>query len=309
MVDAVFLWVDGNDPKHQLKRRQYEQGKQSATLNRNAMLPTRYKDNNEIWFAINCLRTNAKWINRIFLVTDNQQPSWLDPVTAKRLDINLVDHSALFCGYEKHLPTFNSCTIETLLHKIPGVSDEFIYLNDDFFIINATTKDDYFVDGKPIIQGQIRRTKKPNILFRKIEKIFSNAKKPGSLGPRAELKVFYPEKIIALFHTPYPISKNLYSEYLDNIIEQNIKYRFRDNEQMRPFAYYANMAARDGKAILKEPDLLYIDPKLTHKSISSQELQHAQSQAKTKHLCIQSLEEFDSKSREAVESFLDQFIY
>lgn len=309
MTDAVFLWVDGNDPKHQLKRSQYERCERSATLHRNAMLPTRYKDNNEIWYSINCLRTNAKWVNRIFLVTDGQRPKWLDEETAKRLDISIVDHTVLFRDHAENLPTFNSSTIETVIHKIPELSNEFIYLNDDFFIINTTTKSDYFSGDIPIIQGQIRDTKKQNILVRKIKKIFSRPEKPGSLGPRAERKIFYPEKIIRLFHTPYPINKIHYAEYISSVLESNIKYRFRDNQQMRPISYYANMAIRDGKVTLKEPDLLYIDPKLTHKRISMDELEKARSRDKIKHLCIQSLEEFDSQSRQTAESFLDQFIY
>lgn len=309
MTDAVFLWVDGNDPKHQTKRYQYENGELSTTLHKNAMLPTRYKDNNEIWYSINCVRTNASWVNRIFLVTDEQRPAWLSEATAKRLDISIVDHTTLFRNHLEHLPTFNSSTIETIIHKIPDISNEFIYLNDDFFIINPTTKNDYFSAETPIFQGEPRSTKKQNALIRNIKKIFNRPETPGSLGPRAERKIFYPEKIVRLFHTPYPINKTLYASYINSILENNIKYRFRDNQQMRPISYYANMAIRDKKAILKAPDLLYIDPKLTHKRITRKELDEAQSHTKTKHLCIQSLEQFDPQSQKTAESFLNQFIY
>lgn len=309
MTDAVFLWVDGNDPKHQKKRSQYEKSERSATLHRNAMLPTRFKDNNEIWYAINCLRKNANWVNRIFLVTDEQIPIWLNEATAKRLEISTIDHRVLFRDHLEHLPIFNSSSIETIIHKIPDISNEFIYLNDDFFIINPTTKNDYFSADVPIFQGELRDTKKQNILLRNIKKIFSKPERPGSLGPRAERKIFYPEKMIRLFHTPYPINKTHYAEYVNDILEKNIKFRFRDNQQMRPISYYANMAIRDGKTTIKTPDLLYIDPKITHKRITRNELDEAHLHTKIKHLCIQSMEEFDQESRQIAESFLNQFIF
>jgi hypothetical protein len=309
MTDAVFLWVDGNDPEHQIKRSKYEQSERSTSLHRGAMLPTRYKDNNEIWYSINCLRTNAGWINRIFLVIDNQRPKWLSDETAKRLDISLIDHNVIFRDHTEHLPTFSSRAIETVIHRIPNISNEFIYLNDDFFIINNTTRSDYFSNRTPIVHGQLRDTKKQPALIRKIRNIFFRPETPGSIAPRAERKIFYPNKMVRLFHTPHSINKTHYEEYINKILEENIRYRFRDNQQMNPISYYSNMAIRDGKVILEAPDLLYIDPKLTHKNISIKELEEAHSRTKTKHLCIQSLEEFDSQSRQTAESFLDQFIY
>jgi hypothetical protein len=39
--------------------------------------------------------------------------------------------------------------IERYLHKIPGLSEHFVYFNDDFFIINNIEQDRFFLNGLP----------------------------------------------------------------------------------------------------------------------------------------------------------------
>ena len=43
---------------------------------------------------------------------------------------NQVTHDEIFPN-KSHLPTFSSPAIETHLHRIEGLADNFIYLNDD----------------------------------------------------------------------------------------------------------------------------------------------------------------------------------
>src|SRR5690606_13061595 len=50
----------------------------------------------------------------------------------------------------KHfLPSFNSNVIEIYMHKIPGLTEHFVYFNDDFFIINNVGKERFFKNGLP----------------------------------------------------------------------------------------------------------------------------------------------------------------
>jgi len=44
---------------------------------------------------------------------------------------------------KEDLPTFNSHSIESNLHNIPGLSENYLYLNDDVFFGNHTTKNDF----------------------------------------------------------------------------------------------------------------------------------------------------------------------
>jgi len=49
----------------------------------------------------------------------------------------------------ENLPTFNSNAIEVNLHKIPDLSDKFVYFNDDFFILRKTEPSHFFRRGLP----------------------------------------------------------------------------------------------------------------------------------------------------------------
>ena len=45
---------------------------------------------------------------------------------------------------KSHLPTFSSPAIEANIHHIPGLSNRFIYFNDDVFLGAPTMPDDFF---------------------------------------------------------------------------------------------------------------------------------------------------------------------
>ena len=85
------------------------------------------------------------FIRTVHLVVSNveQVPKWLD-----QRKVNVVLHKGIIP--EILLPTFNSTTIEMFLCRIPGLSEHFIYSNDDMFAINPMTVDDFFKDGVPI---------------------------------------------------------------------------------------------------------------------------------------------------------------
>lgn len=77
------------------------------------------------------------WIRNVYLVTANQTPCWL-----KRTDrIIVVDHSEILP--HSVLPTFNSRTIEQGIKNIKGLSDYYIYMNDDVFVMKNTSISDF----------------------------------------------------------------------------------------------------------------------------------------------------------------------
>jgi hypothetical protein len=45
---------------------------------------------------------------------------------------------------KSHLPTFNSLAIESHIHRIPGLSKHFIYMNDDFLFLNKVELKDFY---------------------------------------------------------------------------------------------------------------------------------------------------------------------
>ena len=137
-IDAVYTWVDGSDPAFQESCRQCLRGC-PATDRRTAAGHNRFRDNEELRFSLRSLDAYAPWVRRIFIVTNGQVPPWLD---AENPRICIVTHDSLFSD-EAALPTFNSHAIELQLHKIPGLSQRFLYLNDDFFFGRRALPSDF----------------------------------------------------------------------------------------------------------------------------------------------------------------------
>ena len=105
---------------------------------------SRFADNNEFKYSLRSVDKFAPWVRRIFVVTNGQIPSWLDLDHPR---ITLVTHKEIFLN-QSHLPTFSSPAIETHIHRIPGLSKKFIYMNDDVFFGDHVWPDDFYTHSK-----------------------------------------------------------------------------------------------------------------------------------------------------------------
>lgn len=144
-IDLVYLWVDGSDPEWAKKKHDFTG---APVKNSETDSEGRYANNDELKYSIRSAEQHAPWINRVFIVTDNQVPGWLNTAHPR---VTVVDHSEIFpAGI---LPSFNSSVIEYYLYKIPGLSEHFLFANDDMFF-NADVSPDFFfaADGYPIIR-------------------------------------------------------------------------------------------------------------------------------------------------------------
>ena len=127
-VDIVYTWVDGEDPRWAREREASWARIHPGTVNPHAANPERYRSHDELRYSLRSVDYYAPWVNRIFLVTAGQVPHWLDTGNPR---ITVVDHREIFPA--EALPTFNSHAIEARLHRVPGLSEHFLYLNDDVF--------------------------------------------------------------------------------------------------------------------------------------------------------------------------------
>lgn len=153
-IDLVYLWVDSNDPVWKAKHDAYI-GKtmEDSPLN----CKGRYVNNDELKYSLRAISLYAPWIHKIYIVTDNQVPTWLNTSNPK---VQIVDHTEIMP--EESLPCFNSSLIEHFLYKIPNLTEHFLFSNDDMYINDTVKPSDFFTsDGFPIV----RLTRKP---FRKI---------------------------------------------------------------------------------------------------------------------------------------------
>lgn len=141
-IDVVYTWVDGSDPDWILRKAaaQNEHLSRSAVMHALAANDSRYMSRDELRYSLRSLDMYADWVRHVYLVTDDQVPSWLDLSNPR---ITVVSHRELF-GDRGRLPTFNSHAIESQLHRIPGLSEHYLYLNDDVFFGRPVSPDLFF---------------------------------------------------------------------------------------------------------------------------------------------------------------------
>jgi hypothetical protein len=101
----------------------------------------------DLLYSLRSAHTNAPWYRRIILIISDHDklPAYIKP-SAKLV---VVRHAEFIP--KTFLPTFNSNVIESYIHLIPGLSDQFVYWNDDTYICKPTTWKTFFTkDGLPI---------------------------------------------------------------------------------------------------------------------------------------------------------------
>jgi hypothetical protein len=130
-IDIVYTWVNGSDPAW-CARRDAALGKvdPDVQLSDQATNDARFMSRDELRYSLRSVAAFAPWVRRIYLVTDRQVPAWLS-LEDERLVV--VDHTEIFRDKEV-LPVFNSHAIESQLHHIEGLSEHFVYFNDDVFL-------------------------------------------------------------------------------------------------------------------------------------------------------------------------------
>lgn len=136
-IDAVLTWVDHTDTAWQ---ESYATARREAgDLDTDASSFSRFRNNDELRFSLRSLNDYAPWLRKIYIFSNCPPPPWLDVDDKK---IVYVRHEEVMP--HDILPTFNSHVIESYLHKIPDLSERFIYLNDDFFVMQPSVPSDYF---------------------------------------------------------------------------------------------------------------------------------------------------------------------
>ncbi|MDD3510797.1 MAG: stealth family protein, partial [Fermentimonas sp.] len=140
-IDFVITWVDMDDPKWKADFAKYS-GK--IDNKKNEVSEARFRDHGFLKYWFRGVEKFAPWVRKVHFVTCGQKPEWLNVNHPK---LSLVNHADYIPS--KLLPVFNSSLIEIYLHKIPNLAENFVYFNDDFFIINNITKERFFKNGLP----------------------------------------------------------------------------------------------------------------------------------------------------------------
>lgn len=142
-IDFVVTWVDMDDPAWRDQFATWS-GRSSADNSRNETSEARFRDYGFLKYWFRGVERFAPWVRKVHFVTCGQTPSWLDATHPK---LHLVNHTDYIPA--DYLPTFNSNVLEHWMHHIPGLSDRFVYFNDDFFLTSPTPPERFFRDGLP----------------------------------------------------------------------------------------------------------------------------------------------------------------
>ena len=247
-IDVVITWVDGNDPVLNAKRAAYMQPEQEKE--KDIAAPTRYANRGEIYWCIRSVNKFMPWVRRIFLVTDGQ-----DPHADSRIPLEIVDHRVIFRDYEQYLPTFCTSSIEAMLWRIPGLSEHYIYLNDDFLLCRPVTPDMFFPRaGHVLLHARLASLfwTKAWFGFKYQTGMACRVNHIQRMMNAADI-VGAGRHFIRLAHTPYPqlrsTLEHFYTEHPDRLI-QNISQRFRSLQHFRTDELCYMLLRREGRVEL-----------------------------------------------------------
>ena len=318
-IDVVIAWVDGNDPKHILKREEYHPtGKRTHN---EAIVPTRFGNCGEIYYCIASILKYAKFINRIWIVADDQRPKHLDAFSKAGLCdpdfIQVVDHKVVFRGFESALPTFNSISIEAVVWRIPGLAERFVYMNDDFFFNSRLSADFLFKDGRPVLRGWMARPAHMRLKVRIRKRLRKMTfRQPNN---RPSFRVSQERgaglagnhgKFLHIGHHPHPMRKSLTEAFFDehgyDILSKQVSHRFRNYEQYNQASFANHLEITSHSNQICDPvGVAYYKPRPGHEGHDILDLIKNDLEP---YGCLQSLDEaWDSKLREIQEMMANKF--
>jgi len=244
-IDLVYTWVDGSDPKHAAKRKLY--AKKTKRLITDSNCPARFRANEELQESIKSALTFIPWVHKIYIVVaDGQYPQHL-PKDAR---ISVVPHSQIYGSMNNHLPTFNSHSIESHLFRIPGISECFIYANDDTFFGTPLSPNFFFTkNGLPKVllshkrlpEGPPNRNTPPYQAAKMNDMALLN-------------KVYKKKHRYSPLHQVKAISKTLYksiwsTKKFNKFLVNTSASRFRATSDLEPVGFALQVGLESGLAV------------------------------------------------------------
>lgn len=314
-VDAVITWVDGDDPRHIAKREAF--GNKKILKVDDVAGSTRYRSVGEILYCVASLNRFAPWLNKIYIVTDEQNPN-VEPFLEQHfpnghIPVEVVDHKVIFRGYEQCLPTFNSISIESMTWRIPGLSEHFIEFNDDLILSAPTKFEDFFTESGVVCYGR----KYSSLLTRLLG--LTKYRRDGSKRVtfkqtmlNAKDLISKSGKFIKLYHTPKALLRSVYEEYFtahpDHLV-RNIEHRFRYHTQYNPQEIQYLLLSDRGRCTLRKAydELLYLKPNKSSGYIA-EKLAMFDKLSNHKFGCFNSLDQASEEDREMTIEWIERRI-
>ena len=294
-IDAVITWVDGNDPAHKAKRKEYERREELEYDDVGGDI--RYVNVGEIKYCVASILRFASFVRNIYIVTDGQDPQLGEFIErnfpGQSSKIRIVDHKVIYRGYEDFLPVFNSMAIETVLWRIPNLSEHFIMLNDDLMFVAPATPKDFFVGDKIVCYAT-----RFSVHFAKLLQLLKPKKKGHKVvtfksGMVNSAKVVGERwRFFRLGHNPHAMRVSVFEQFFSKhreLMEANMSQRFRELTSFNPTELSFLLCAKEKKLILrpKKGNNLYLLPKGHH--YMADHMKKFRNSTKEKFCCVNSL--------------------
>lgn len=257
-IDAVITYVDSRDPAFIGELAKYKHDI-DADLPAVAHDRARFDYHNEILYCIRSIFKYAPWINMIYVVSASQKPEWFDESCKK---VKFVNHEEILD--KRYLPTFNSHVIESALHKIPGLSEHYIYFNDDMFLSRPVVPEYFFAASGDafFFNSTVTLANSP------ISKEYDTPTEWGAKNARALLFDRYGFYVSQMFsHTVYPqlrsVAELCESEFA-GVFEEFRQNRFRKTNDLLCTGFlYPYLGTLKGKGNLTRTRVTYFNIRMS----------------------------------------------
>lgn len=258
MIDAVITWVDGADPAHRARRDRFADG----SVHADAKSQTRFFSSGEVRFAVLSLLHFCPFVRHIHVVTDEQYPDILRSVLEDQEKVRIVDHRDVFGEHADLLPVFSSRSIETMIHRIPGLAEHFLYLNDDIFVGRPMRPEDYFDGDVPILRAALRRFPNPMLQWLKSR---LRRDRPGYAAAQRDAARLTgrTDTYLLAEHQPHPMRRSTLATYYAGDpapIRAQAGHRFRSAAQVSPIGLSNHLEMAAGARMEPPHDVGYVRP-------------------------------------------------
>jgi len=253
-IDAVYTWVDSSDPVWQSSYREFKQSVPVGESHPTSRDLGRYTSRDELKYSLRSLEMNLPWVRNIYLVTAGQVPCWLNTDNSK---IKVISHADIFDSPEECLPTFNSHAIETQISKIDGLSEHFIYVNDDIFFGRPMSPNVFFTGSGAVkyslAKAHYAEATNPRLAVNLAAKL--NAELIESkYGKTTSLK---------FKHVAHPQLRSIHELIRESFtaeVQSTARHKFRHVEDVSvPSSLAHYVAAAEGVGVPADVDYSYVD--------------------------------------------------
>lgn len=324
-IDFVVTWVDPMDPKWQKEFKTYNSEVQNIE---EVAGDGRFRDLEVLNYMFRSFEKLTPWVRKIHFVTYGHVPEWLDVNHPK---INIVKHEQIF-PIVSDLPTFNSSSIEMCFQNIKGLSEKFVYFNDDMFLINPIGKDRFFSKNKPndfflfyilfndgvfshklhtdmgIINREISNKKK--FIFKNIKNIFNFKYGIKNNINNLALAIIPQFSLFKVYHHPQPFLKTSILEFEEKYgieMERTRKSRFRSCCDLNQyiFRFWALIKGHFNPYMPK--DTLYVGVNMINDFREA--IDKIQKKTNISFVCFNEESDLDDKDFELFKAELKEFLH